>query len=123
MASTTETAEEKETKPRHLTLVEKRSQETSVPIATKMLELIAYQHTMLCQTCMPYRNPGDDVRVWERKQGSIILHIKAGYAIDHSTELYTKLSLPFDPKARLILAHLNREAPRTGSPEIEVERA
>ena len=23
---------------------------------------ILYQHTVLCQTCLPYRDPGDDVR-------------------------------------------------------------
>jgi len=107
--------------PRQLTLVEKRSLEASVSIATETLEQIAFQHTVLCQTCMPYRNPGDEVRVWERKQGSILLHIEAGYAIDPSTERYAKIGLPFGPKARLILAHLNAEALRTGSPEIEIE--
>jgi len=109
--------------PRQLTPVEKRSLEASVSIATETLEQIAFQHTVLCQTCMPYRNPGDEVRVWERKQGSILLHIEAGYAIDPSTERYAKIGLPFGPKARLILAHLNAEALRTGSPKIEVERS
>jgi len=113
----------KDIKPRHLTLVEKRSLENSVSIATETLEQIAYQHTVLCQPGMPYRNPGDEVRVWERKQGAILLHIEAGYAIDPSTERYAKIGLPFGPKARLILAHLNAEALRTGSPEIEVERS
>lgn len=34
-----------------------------------------------------------------------------------------QIGLPFGPKARLILAHLNGEALRAGSPEIEVERS
>jgi len=72
---------------------------------------------------MPYRNPGGEVRVWERKQGSMLLHIEAGCATDPSTERYAKIGLPFGPKARLILARLNTEALRTGSPEIEVERS
>jgi len=113
----------KDTKPRHLTLVKKRNLEASVSIATEVLKQLAFQHTVLCQTCMPYRDPGDEVRVWERKQGSILLHIEAGYAIDPSTERYAKIGLPFGPKARLILAHLNTEALKTGSPEIEVERS
>jgi len=97
----------KDTKPRHLTMVKKRSLEASVSIATETLEQLAFQHTVLCQISLPYRNPGDEVKVWERKQGSILLHIEAGYAIDPSTERYAKSGLPFGPKARLILAHLN----------------
>jgi len=113
----------KDKKPRQLTLVKKRNQEACISIASEMLKNIAYQHTVLCQTCMPYRDPGDEMRVWERKQGSILLHVEAGYAIDPSTEQYAKIGLPFGPKARLILAHLNAEALRTGSPEIETERS
>ena len=30
-------------------------------------EAILYQHSILCQTGLPYRNPGDDVRSWERR--------------------------------------------------------
>jgi len=113
----------KDTKPRHLTLVEKRSLENSVSIATETLEQIAYQHTVLCQTGMPYRNPGDEVRVWEREQGDIALCVEAGITRNQETNRWVKLGLPFGPKARLILAHLNAEALRTGSPEIEVERS
>jgi len=109
--------------PRQLTLVEKRSLEASVSIATETLEQLAFQHTVLCQTCMPYRNPGDEVRVWERRQGDIKLRIEAGAADHPETDRWVELGLPFGPKARLILAHLNAEALRTGSPEIEVERS
>jgi len=113
----------KDKKPRHLTLVEKRNLEASISIASEIREKIAYQHTVLCQTCMPYRNPGDAVKVWERKQGDIALRIEAGAAHHPETDQWTELGLPFGPKARLILAHLNAEALRTGSPEIEVERS
>jgi len=113
----------KDTKPRRLTPVEKRSLEASVSIATETLEQLAFQHTVLCQTCMPYRNPGDEMRVWEREQGDIALLIEAGTARHPETNRWVKLGLPFGPKARLILAHLNAEALRTGSPEIEVERS
>jgi len=109
--------------PRQLTPVEKRSLEASVSIATETLEQIAFQHTVLCQTCMPYRNPGDEIRVWEREQGDIALLIEAGVARHPETNRWVKLGLPFGPKARLILAHLNAEALRSGSPKIEVERS
>jgi len=58
----------KDKKPRHLTLVEKRSIEASVSIATEALKQLAFQHTVLCQTCMPYRDPGDEVRFDDLKQ-------------------------------------------------------
>jgi len=113
----------KDKEPRHLTLVEKRSLEANTSIMSEMQDKIAYQHTVLCQTCLPYRNPGDEVRDWERKQGNVALLIEAGKAFHPETDRWIKLGLPFGPKARLILAHLNREALRTGSPEIEVERS
>jgi len=113
----------KDKKPRPLTLVEKRNREASVSIVTETLEQLAFQHTVLCQTCMPYRNPGDAVKVWERKQGDIALRIEAGAAHHPETNRWVELGLPFGSKARLILAHLNAEALRTGSPEIETERS
>jgi hypothetical protein len=38
---------------------------------------ILFQHSVLYQTCMPYRDPGDEVRAWQRKNGGIHLLIKA----------------------------------------------
>jgi len=67
--------------------------------------------------------PGDEIRVWEREQGDIALRIEAGVARHPETNRWVELGLPFGPKARLILAHLNREALGTGSPEIEVEHS
>jgi hypothetical protein len=26
---------------------------------------LAFQHTVFCQTSLPYRNPGDNVRLWQ----------------------------------------------------------
>ena len=81
---------------------------------------IAYQHTVLCQTSLPYRDPGDGVRLWEREQGRVSLLIEAGRAKDPATGRWIELGLPYGPKPRLILAYLNREALRHGSPEVEV---
>ena len=81
---------------------------------------IAFQHTVFCQTAMPYRNPGD-VRRWERRNGRVFLQIEAGSALDPVLSEFVDLPLPFGAKARLILVHLNSEALRTGSAIIEVE--
>jgi hypothetical protein len=82
---------------------------------------LAYHHTVFCQTSLPYRNPGDDVREWEREQGMVSLRVEAGTARHPKTGKWLKLGLPWGTKPRLILAHLNAEALRQGSPEIEVE--
>lgn len=81
---------------------------------------ITYQHSILCQTALPYRNPGFEVRDWDRRQGNASLRVNAGEACDPETGKWVKLGLPWGPKARLILMHLNSEAIRTRSPEIDV---
>ena len=95
--------------------------ETSSDIATNPDQQITYQHTVLCQTGMPYRNQGKNVRLWERRNGRIYLRIEAGSALHPIDQQFVSLPLPFGPKARLILIHLNGEALRTGSSTIEVE--
>ena len=93
---------------------------SAVEIETADPASILFQHTVLCQTGMPYRDPGSDVREWDRQQGSVALKMEAGRAFDPETGSWVKLGLPYGPKPRLILAHLNAEALRTGSREIEV---
>ena len=81
---------------------------------------ICFQHSVLCQTGLPYRNPGDDVHKWQREQGTVSLLITAGEARDPRTHEWVHVGLPWGPKPRLVLAHLNAEALRLGSPEIAV---
>src|ERR1043166_1019818 len=106
-----------------LSRVEKRAIKTSTQISFEPPEQIAFQHTVLCQTSMPYRDRGDKIRKWEHKQGNVSLLIEAGSAINPVTDEWVELGLPFGPKPRLILAHLNAEALRQGSPIIEVEES
>ena len=84
-------------------------------------ESILYQHSVFCQTSLPYRNPGDDVRTWERVNGKAHLEISAGKAMHPELERLVPIGLPYGPKPRLILAHMNAEAIRTEKPVIEVE--
>lgn len=106
-----------------MTPVQRRRLESAAAIADDPPEGITFQHTVLCQTCMPYRDPGDSTRVWERQQGMISLRIEAGVVRDPMAHEYVDIGLPYGVKPRLILAHLNREALRQGSPRIEVENS
>ena len=82
---------------------------------------LAFQHTVLCQTSWPYRDPGDDVREWKRINGSVALQVQAGDAWNPAAADFVRLGLPWGTKPRLILAHLNAEALRQGSPVLEIE--
>ena len=84
---------------------------------------VLYQHSILCQTGLPYRNPGDDVRTWERTNGQAKLKVIAGEAYNPEIGDFVQLGLPYGPKPRLILAHLNAEALQQQSPEIEIENS
>ncbi len=82
---------------------------------------IVYQHSVLCQTCLPYRDPGDEVRLWSRRNGYLRLEVQAGRAYDSRVDDFMDVGLPFGPKPRLVLYHLNAEALRTQSPVLELE--
>lgn len=86
------------------------------------LQNAIFQHSVLCQTFMPYRNPGKEVRVWSHEQGNVSLAIQGSEIFNPKTREYEFSGLPFGPKARLILAHINSEAIRSQSPSIDVER-
>lgn len=82
---------------------------------------ILYQHSVLCQTSMPYRDPGEEVRLWQRRNGIVRLELQAGRVLDPTTDDFVNVGLPFGPKPRLVLFHLNAEAMRKQSPVIELE--
>ena len=82
---------------------------------------ITYQHTVLCQTCLPYRDPGAAVRRWERRQGHVHLLVSAGEALHPREKRYIELGLPCGPKARIVMMHLNAQAIKKQSPTFEVE--
>ena len=81
----------------------------------------AFQHSVLCQTYLPYRNPGDDVTLWEHAQGNASLNIQCLKEKNPTTNEYVYLGLPYGTKSRLIMAYLNTQAIRTQSSIIDVE--
>ena len=91
--------------------------------AADMDEGIIYQHSVLCQTCLPYRNPGDGNRRWTRKNGFLTLEVGAGRAFDNRVSAFVDVGLPYGPKPRLVLYHLNAEALRTRCPRVELDKS
>jgi len=101
--------------------IQQRLLDLSAEIATTPPEELAFSHTILCQTSLPAARPPDDVLVWERRQGRAMLLVEAGKAVNPRTKQFEQLRLPYGPKARLLLMHLNSEAVRRQSPVIPVE--
>lgn len=93
----------------------------STAIRSTPPERINFLHAVQCQCGIPYKNPGDEVREWDRRQGNASLRIEAGSAIDPSTGDFKRLGLPYGEKPRLVLIYLATEAVRTGTPVVDVE--
>jgi hypothetical protein len=106
-----------------LTRHKQRLLDTSTDIRNTPPDRIDFLHTVQCQCGIPYKNPGDDVREWDRQQGNASLRIEAGSAIDPESGGFVKLGLPYGEKPRLVLIHLATEAVRTGSPVVDVEES
>jgi len=92
--------------------------ESAIDIASGDERSPNYQHSVLCQTSLPYRR--SDERVHERRNGRTILRVEAGTAYNEEKDAWIELPVPFGPKARLVLIHLNTAAIITQSPEIDV---
>jgi hypothetical protein len=104
-----------------LTRHQQRLLDTSTAIRGAPPERIDFLHAIQCQCGIPYRNPGNGIHEWDRKQGIASLRLEAGSAIDPATGEFVKLGLPYGEKPRLVLIHLATEAVRTGSPVVDVE--
>ena len=106
-----------------LTRSQERLLDAADAIRSNPPERIDFLHTIQCQCGIPYRNPGETVREWDRKQGDAVLRIEAGSAIDPRTGEFVKLGLPYGEKPRLVLIHLASEAVRNGSAVVDVEES
>ena len=104
-----------------LTPIERRLLDAATDIMTNQSKQIDFLHTVQCQCVLPYRNPGENVREWDRRQGNASLRIEAGSALDPKTNEYVKVGLPYGEMPRLVLIHLASEAIRTNSPVVDVE--
>jgi hypothetical protein len=102
-----------------LTPIERRLLESGLAVRADPARTIDFQHSVLCQTALPYRPTA--ARVWEREQGSVALSVEAGRIRDVKEGRWVDVPLPHGEKPRLTLIHLNTEALRTGSPVVEVD--
>jgi hypothetical protein len=101
--------------------IQQRLLDLATEIATTPADELAFQHSIMAQCALPAAQPPKDVLVWERRQGRATLLVAAGRAINPTTGHFEQLPLPYGPKARLLLMHLNSEAVRRQSPVIPVE--
>ena len=71
-----------------------------------------YQHTVLCQTSLPYRRTAE--RILERRNGRTMLRVEAGTAYSEREDAWVELPLPFI----IGVVATRRDKPRIGAPEI-----
>ena len=80
---------------RPLGRVKQRLIRSAVEIEADDPESLLFQHTVFCQTGLPYHDPGAAVREWERAQGSVALKVQAGEAHNPETGAWVKRGLPW----------------------------
>lgn len=76
-------------------------------------EELSYLARLWCQTCLPYRDPGD-VPHWGRRNGDLSLVVQPGVTIDENGEARS-VGYPYGTVPRLVLTWLSTEAVRTQS--------
>lgn len=108
-----------------LSVVEQRAVDSSFKIIINpaTIKEAIFQHSFLCQTYLPYRNPGNQVTIWNQKQGNVNLAIQSNQILNPATGEYEVVGLPYGAKARLILAHINSQAVKNQSKLINVEQS
>jgi hypothetical protein len=80
---------------------------------------IAYHHTIFCQTALPYREIKE--RVWERSNGHVQISVEAGRTFNTQENRWVNLPVPFGPKARIIMIHLDTEAVLKQSRRVDIQ--
>lgn len=102
-----------------LTPINRRIIETAAEVRLDAASEIEYQHGILCQVGLPRKKT--EGRVFERNFKNASIRIKAGELWDGGK--WVEQPLPYGPKPRLALIHINGEAIRTQSPQIEIGRS
>lgn len=73
---------------------------------------LSFLHSGLCQTCLPHSRPAEDHAIWRRRSGRFSLLVQPG-AVDTDEGDPRYVGVPYGPKARLILIHLQTEGIRS----------
>jgi Plasmid encoded RepA protein len=106
---------------------EKRRLRRRVEVAHELMsavptaEDLSFLHSGLCQTCLPHSRPLKNHAVWRRSSGRFSLivtpgiiddtpsHTRGRQPTEQETEEALYVGVPYGPKARLILIHLQTE--------------
>lgn len=107
----------------NLTPIQRRLLAASYAIAEGQSDEALFLHSVMAQTYFPTKQQPLNVRRWARRQGRAHLEVDAGRVWHSGHQEFIDLPLPYGPKARLILMHLNSEAVRHRSHVIEVDRS
>jgi hypothetical protein len=100
-------------------IIEKRILDAAVEIRQDVALEVVYQHGIFCQVALPRSKP--EGRVFERSFKNASLLVEAGKLWDGRK--WVEWPIPYGPKPRLALIHINSEAVRAGSPSIEIGRS
>jgi hypothetical protein len=75
---------------------------------------IAFLHAGLCQSgCgLPHSRPKDDDTIWQRSAGRFHILVNPGSVVDQVTNKPKRVGVPYGPRARLIMIHLQTEGMR-----------
>ncbi len=75
---------------------------------------LSFLHSGLCQTALPHSRPAENHAPWRRTSGRFTLSINPGtIANPNKPEQHGYVGVPYGPKARLILIHLQTEGLRS----------
>jgi hypothetical protein len=80
---------------------------------------IRFLANLFTQVSLPYKDPGDDLRAWGRRNGDIVLTVIPGAVYNDDNQTVT-IGYPYGTMPRLLLAWLSTEAVRTRSAKIEL---
>lgn len=82
---------------------------------------LLFQHAVLCQVYLPYKDLGPEHTTWKRQQGKAYFHMRSNAVFNPETEEFdTILGLPYGPKARLVLSYINTLALQQQRADIEI---
>lgn len=82
---------------------------------------IVYYHSIMCQTCLPFKKPENNKRIWKSKNGESRILLKAGELYDKDNDAFFEVPLPYGAKPRLIMYYLNKQSIYQKSNILEVE--
>lgn len=72
------------------------------------------------QVSLPYKDPGNDLRFWERRNGNLLLTVTPGPSKVVVDGQRGTVGFPFGTMPRLLLAWLSTEAVRADGPELDL---